>query len=75
MPTPLGVASVPETHADPVTAAVFKTAEASRERRLGGFDSLSFPPTYQTIDVGLETGTRWQIATEHKSITTSGSLD
>jgi hypothetical protein len=33
-----------EMRADLVTASVFKTDAAPRERRLGGFDSHAFPP-------------------------------
>jgi hypothetical protein len=46
-----GVVSFAETHADPVTAPVFKTGETARERGSGGFDSLSFPPNFKTVRV------------------------
>ena len=32
-----------------VPASVFKTDEALREQRLGGFDSHAFPPLYTTV--------------------------
>jgi hypothetical protein len=33
-----------EARAELVSASVFKTDEALREQRLGGFDSLALPP-------------------------------
>jgi hypothetical protein len=51
-----GVSSAAEARAGLVPTSVFKTDGSSRERRIGGFDSLAFPPTYAACDEGPPTG-------------------